>query len=37
MTQLRDDARRVLVANFPDSEYLTQGFKSDNGPWWKLW
>jgi outer membrane protein assembly factor BamD len=37
MTQLRDDARRVMTANYPKSEYLTQGFKSSNGPWWKLW
>ena len=37
MTQLRDDARRVMVANYPDSEYLTQGFKSSKDPWWKLW
>lgn len=37
MTQLRDDARRVMLANYPQSEYLTQGFKSSGAPWWKLW
>lgn len=37
MTQLRDDARRVLVANYPKSEFLSQGFKSRDDPWWKLW
>jgi outer membrane protein assembly factor BamD len=37
MAQLRDDARRVMVANYPKSEYLSQGFKNANSPWWKLW
>jgi outer membrane protein assembly factor BamD len=37
MTQLRDDAKRVLERNYPSSEYLAQGFKSKNDPWWKLW
>jgi outer membrane protein assembly factor BamD len=37
MPQLRDDARRVMTKNFPSSEYLTQGFKSGERPWWKLW
>lgn len=37
MTQLRDDARRVLEKSFPQSEYLGQGLKSQKDPWWKLW
>jgi outer membrane protein assembly factor BamD len=37
MTQLRDDSRRVLEKNYPASEYLSQGFKSDKSPWWKIW
>jgi len=37
MTQLRDDARRVLEKSFPQSEYLGQGLKSQKAPWWKLW
>ncbi len=37
MTALRDDARRVMTANYPQSEYLSQGFKGRNDPWWKLW
>jgi len=37
MTQLRDDSRRVLEKNYPRSEYLTQGFKSRQDPWWKIW
>jgi outer membrane protein assembly factor BamD len=37
MTQLRDDARRVLDKNYPNSEYLTRGFKTTENPWWKFW
>jgi outer membrane protein assembly factor BamD len=37
MTQLRDDARRVMEKNFPRSEYLSRGFRSSQEPWWKLW
>jgi outer membrane protein assembly factor BamD len=37
MTQLRDDARRVMLASYPSSEYLSKGFKNGSDPWWKLW
>lgn len=37
MTDLRDDARRVLETSYPKSEFLTQGGKSRNDPWWKVW
>jgi outer membrane protein assembly factor BamD len=37
MTQLRDDARRVMLASYPNSELLNQGGKSSANPWWKLW
>ena len=37
MDQLRDDARRVLEKNYPQSVYLTQGVKARAQPWWKLW
>lgn len=37
LPQLRDDTRRVLEKNFPQSEYLTRGFKARSDPWWKLW
>jgi outer membrane protein assembly factor BamD len=37
MTQLRDDARRVMEKNFPQSEYLTRGFKTGSDSWWKVW
>ena len=37
MTQLRDDARRVMEKNYPRSAYLSRGFKSTQEPWWKVW
>ncbi len=38
MAQLRDDSRRVLEKTYPDSEYLTRGFKAREAePWWKFW
>jgi outer membrane protein assembly factor BamD len=37
MTQLRDDAKRVLELNYPQTEYLTRGFKASTDPWWKVW
>lgn len=36
LNDLRDDAERVMVANFPNSKYLASKDKSDK-PWWKLW
>ncbi len=37
MAQLRDDTKRVLEKSYPKSEFLSQGFKSSNNPWWKIW
>ena len=37
MTQLRDDARRVLEASYPNSSLLKAGFKGADSPWWKFW
>ncbi len=37
LTQLRDDARRVLDANYPNSTYVTRGFKSQEKEWWRFW
>jgi len=37
LPELRDDARRVLEKNYPQTLYLTQGFKTKTQPWWKLW
>lgn len=37
MAQLRDDTKRVMEKNYPQSEYLTKGAKSVNTPWYKFW
>jgi outer membrane protein assembly factor BamD len=36
LTDLRDDARRVLDKNFPNSVFL-RGGPDRSGPWWKIW
>lgn len=36
MTDLRDDADRVLRKNFPDSRYYREGVDRKK-PWWQLW
>lgn len=37
MEQLRDDAKRVLEKNFPQSDFLLKGGKPNTDPWWKIW
>ena len=37
MTQLRDDTRRVMEKNYPNSSYLARGSRSSQEPWWKFW
>ena len=37
MPQLRDDAKRVLDANYPNSEFVAKGFRANAKPWWQLW
>jgi len=37
MPQLRDDARRVLETNYPQSRYISGSNTVKQGPWWKLW
>lgn len=37
MEQLRDDAKRVLEKNFPQSDFLLKGGKANSDPWWKIW
>jgi outer membrane protein assembly factor BamD len=37
LTDLRDDAQRVLTTNYPKSAYLSGGFRSKDDPWWKVW
>ncbi|MCL2830377.1 MAG: outer membrane protein assembly factor BamD [Betaproteobacteria bacterium] len=36
MTDLRDDAERVMRKNFPNSVYYARGLERKE-PWWKLW
>lgn len=37
LPELRDDARRVLAQNFPDSRFIKGGFDTADKPWWQLW
>jgi outer membrane protein assembly factor BamD len=37
MDQLRDDAKRILEKNYPQSEFLTKGERTNSDPWWKMW
>jgi outer membrane protein assembly factor BamD len=37
MPELRDDAERVLLKNFPETEYLKPGGPKKHIPWWRLW
>jgi len=37
LTQLRDDADRVLKKNFPNSRFLREGIGDGTRPWWKIW
>jgi outer membrane protein assembly factor BamD len=36
LTDLRDDAERIMKKNFPDSDFF-KGGRSKKDPWWKLW
>ena len=38
MPQLRDDARRVLLKNYPQSPYLqANALRNDDRRWWRFW
>ncbi len=37
LTDLRDDANRVMRKNFPQSEYYTRGLARRPEAWWRLW
>lgn len=37
LTQLRDDAERVMQKSFPNSGAGKPGFSASQKPWWKLW
>jgi outer membrane protein assembly factor BamD len=36
LTDLRNDAERVMMKNFPDSKYLSGKVQKDK-PWWVIW
>ncbi|MBS1190227.1 MAG: outer rane assembly lipoprotein YfiO [Rhodocyclaceae bacterium] len=36
MTELRDDAERIMRKNFPNSRYFREG-EEKTAPWWKFW
>ncbi|TXL67219.1 outer membrane protein assembly factor BamD [Zeimonas arvi] len=37
MTELRDDAQRVLDRNFPNSEAMARVTANDDRRWWQVW
>jgi outer membrane protein assembly factor BamD len=37
MPELRDDAQRVLLKNFPRTDYLKTGGHKKDIPWWRIW
>jgi outer membrane protein assembly factor BamD len=37
MADLRDDTRRIMEKTYPNSQYLSKGFKSADKPWYKFW
>lgn len=37
MNDLRDDTRRIMEKTYPQSQYMGQGFKSAQHPWYKFW
>ena len=37
LAQLRDDAERVLLKNYPESPFLRGGLAARKTPWWRFW
>jgi outer membrane protein assembly factor BamD len=37
MAELRDDTRRIMEKTYPQSQYMSKGFKSPDNPWYKFW
>jgi len=37
MKDLRDDAERVLLKNFPDNKFLKGDLSKSTGSWWQIW
>lgn len=37
MADLRDDTRRIMEKSYPQSQYMSQGFRAAGSPWYKFW
>ncbi len=37
MVELRDDTRRIMEKTYPQSQYISKGFKTLENPWYKFW
>ncbi|OYU80503.1 MAG: outer membrane protein assembly factor BamD, partial [Burkholderiales bacterium PBB5] len=37
LNQLRDDAQRVLLKNFPNTPYMKNGVRVPDRAWWQVW
>ena len=37
VTELRDDAQRVLAKNFPNSRFASEGLTTRQRQWWQFW
>ena len=37
MKELRDDTRRIMEKSYPQSQYMSKGFRSAENPWYKFW
>jgi outer membrane protein assembly factor BamD len=34
---LRDDMRRIMDKSYPQSQYMSKGFRTVDNPWYKFW
>ncbi len=37
LTQLRDDTKRIFEKTYPQSEFVSKGFRAVDSPWYKFW
>ena len=37
MVDLRDDTRRILEKTYPQSQFISKGFRAVDNPWYKFW
>ena len=37
MTELRDDTQRIISQSYPQSQFINNGFKRVESPWYKFW